>query len=400
MAVERSVAVGLGHYSSAGGLARRANEAPAHLASVAVDKRRVSDVYDQTFPPGGQLSYEPRSLMPVTIGVDSHKGSHTACTRGEPRPYMRELLPCGMLLRKKGGRVEELSGKVAVVTGGASGMGVGLAKRFCSEGMAVAVADVDEAGLGEAAEDRRGTGASVVEVPTDVSDAQQVEGMAVRVMEHFGAVHVVCNNAGVGASGTVWELPVEDWDWVLRVNLFGVLHGIRSFVRRLLAGGEGQVVNTASFSGLVNLFLSPPYSASKAAVVALSESLHFQLRALGAPVGVSVLCPNWVRTRIVESDRNRPRHLPRAPSSPRTEGARSALREVVASGMGPGEVADHVVRAIRANRFYVLPHHDEGHLALVRQRTADVIEEGSPALPTIPGIGPVLAALAGPAGTC
>jgi short-subunit dehydrogenase len=185
----------------------------------------------------------------------------------------------------------------------------------------------------------------------------------------------------------------------LRVNIFGVLHGIRSLVPRLLAGGEDHVVNTASFSGLVNLFLSPPYSTSKAAVVALSESLHFQLRALGPPVGVSVLCPSWVRTRIVESDRNRPRHLPQAPSSPRTEGARSALREVVASGMGPGEVADHVVRAIRANRFYVLPHHDEDHLALVRQRTTDIIEEGSPALPTIPGIGPVPAALAGPAET-
>ena len=295
--------------------------------------------------------------------------------------------------------MKELHGKVAVVTGAASGIGLGLAKRFCSEGMAVAVADIDEAGLGEAAEDLRGAGARVLEVPTDVSDAQQVEELAVRVIEHFGAVHVVCNNAGVGASGTVWELPVEDWDWVLRVNLYGVLHGIRSFVPRLLAAGEGHVVNTASFSGLVNLFISPPYSASKAAVVALSESLHFQLRALGAPVGVSVLCPGWVRTRIVESDRNRPRHLPQAASSPRTEGARSALREVVASGMGPGEVADHVVRAIHANRFYVLPHHDEEHLALVRQRTADIIDQASPALPAIPGIGPVLAALAGPAET-
>lgn len=298
-------------------------------------------------------------------------------------------------ISRKGGRVEELRGKVAVVTGGASGIGLGLAKRFCSEGMAVAIADVDEAGLAEAAEGLRGTGASVLEIPVDVSDAQQVEELAVRVLGRFGAVHVVCNNAGVGASGTVWELPVEEWDWVLRVNVFGVLHGIRSFVPRLLAGGEGHVVNTASFSGLVNLYLSPPYSASKAAVVALSESLHFQLRALGAPVGVSVLCPSWVRTRIVESDRNRPSGLPPAPSSPRAEGARSALREVVASGMDPGEVADHVVRAIRANRFYVLPHHDEDHLALVRQRTADIIEENSPAPPTIPGMGPVLAALAG-----
>src|SRR5215472_10419781 len=197
-------------------------------------------------------------------------------------------------------------GRVAVVTGAASGIGFGLSERFVAEGMRVVMADVDAPALAEAADLLAGRRAEVLPVTTDVSDGDQVDSLRDRALEAFGAVHVVCNNAGVSGTGRpLWEMSRRDWEWVMGVNLWGVINGIRSFVPVLLQQDAGHVVNTASMAGVIPGVLGS-YSVTKHAVVALSEALHFQLLPLGAPVGVSVLCPGWVRTRIGESYRNRP----------------------------------------------------------------------------------------------
>ena len=200
--------------------------------------------------------------------------------------------------------MEQLAGRVAVVTGGASGIGLAMAQRLAAEGMRIVLADIERPVLARGDELAR-AGVDVLTVPADVSLAGDVEALAATTLEHFGDVHLLCNNAGVGSRGLpIAELPLEDFSWVLGVNLFGVIHGIRSFLPHLLRNGVGHIVNTASISGLYHLPRMGPYNASKAAVVALSETLRFELEASG--VGVSVLCPSWVRTNISTSDRNRP----------------------------------------------------------------------------------------------
>src|SRR5215472_4759289 len=238
-------------------------------------------------------------------------------------------------------------GRVAVVTGAASGIGFGLSERFVAEGMRVVMADVDAPALAEAAELLAGRGAEILPVTTDVSDGDQVDALRDRALEAFGAVHVVCNNAGVtGLGRPVWEMSRREWEWVLGVNLWGVINGIRSFVPAMLEQDEGHVVNTASLAGLVAGVLGP-YSTTKHAVVALSEGLHFGLLGRGARVGVSVLCPGWVRTRIYDSDRNLPDGIEPRAVDPEREALREVGRQLVDTGMEPSEVADHVVRAIR-----------------------------------------------------
>ena len=203
--------------------------------------------------------------------------------------------------------MEQLAGKIAVVTGGASGIGLALAKRFAAEGMKLVVADIERPVLEQAGEELAAAGAEVVTVPTDVSLESDVNALAAITLERFGDVHLVCNNAGVGSRGlTIAELPLNDFAWVTAVNLFGVIHGINAFLPHLRANGVGHIVNTASISGLYYLPRMGPYNASKAAVVALSETLRFELDAERSGVGVSVLCPSWVRTNITTSDRNRP----------------------------------------------------------------------------------------------
>ena len=203
--------------------------------------------------------------------------------------------------------MEQLAGKIAVVTGGASGIGLALAKRFAAEGMKLVVADIERSVLEQAGEELAAAGAEVVTVPTDVSLESDVNDLAAITLERFGDVHLVCNNAGVGSRGlTIAELPLNDFAWVTAVNLFGVIHGINAFLPHLRANGVGHIVNTASISGLYYLPRMGPYNASKAAVVALSETLRFELDAERSGVGVSVLCPSWVRTNITTSDRNRP----------------------------------------------------------------------------------------------
>jgi NAD(P)-dependent dehydrogenase (short-subunit alcohol dehydrogenase family) len=265
-------------------------------------------------------------------------------------------------------------GRVAVVTGAASGIGFALSERFAGEGMRVVMADVEGPALAEAADLLAGRGAEVLPVLTDVSSGEQVDALRDRALEAFGAVHVVCNNAGVAGLGRpVWEMSRRDWEWVLGVNLWGVINGIRAFVPVLLEQDAGYVVNTASLAGLTTGILGP-YSVTKHGVVALSEGLHFQLAQRGAAVGVSVLCPGWVRTRIGESGRNRPADLEGPPELDTEQAA--GLRQLLETGMEPSEVAGHVVDAIGAGRFYVLTHPEmnEG----IRRRAEEVLAGGPP----------------------
>lgn len=255
--------------------------------------------------------------------------------------------------------MEDLHGKVAVVTGAASGIGLALAHRFAAEAMAVVLADIEEPAL-DRAMGGFSDGANVMAVVTDVSDPEQVDALRDSAVEAFGTVHVVCNNAGVAGGGPVWETSLEDWRWVMGVNLWGVIHGIRSFVPLMRAQGEGHVVNTASMAGVT----SPPYmgvyNVTKHGVVTLSETLFAELAIEGSAVGVSVLCPGWVNTGIGDSQRNRPADLPGAMAPEGLPEGGPAMRQILqgflASGLDPAEVADQVLDAIRAKRFYLLTH--------------------------------------------
>lgn len=252
--------------------------------------------------------------------------------------------------------ITDLRGKTAVVTGAASGMGFAMAERFASEGMQVVLADIERAALEDAAAKLRAAGADVLAVATDVSDGDAVDRLAAEATAAYGTVHVLCNNAGVGAGGLIADLTTADWEWVLGVNLWGVIHGLRAFLPGMLASGEeGHVVNTASLAGHVSAPFMAPYSASKFAVVATSEALYHELLMTNAKVGVSVLCPGWVNTNIHSSERNRPSRLGgtgEAGGDPRGE----MLRQVLANGMPPSEVATLVHDAIRSGQFYILTH--------------------------------------------
>ncbi|HUJ85303.1 MAG TPA: SDR family NAD(P)-dependent oxidoreductase [Burkholderiales bacterium] len=261
--------------------------------------------------------------------------------------------------------MNEFAGKVAVVTGAASGIGLALARRFAQAGMKIVLADIEAAPLESARAAIEAQGAEVIALRTDVMREQDLERLADAAFEAWGKVHVLCNNAGVsgrvaGAEG-VWNLPLEDWDWVLGVNLRGVLHGVRHFVPRMLAQGEaGHVVNTASAAGLVTGATGAPYTVSKHGVVALSEILYKDLKARNARLSVSVLCPGWVDTRIIESERNRPDELkPKgpaaAPLSPQTQMWREAVRGLLKNGFRPETIAGLVFDAVRSDTFYIVP---------------------------------------------
>jgi len=271
------------------------------------------------------------------------------------------------------------AGRVAVVTGAASGIGFGLSERFAGEGMRVVMADVEEPALREAAEVLMGRGGIVLPVPTDVSRPEQLDSLRDRALETFGAVHVLCNNAGVAGLGRpLWDVTPGEWGWVLGVNLWGVINGIRSFLPVLREQDAAHIVNTASVAGLVAGILGP-YSVTKHGVVALSEALYFQLLQHGASVGVSVLCPGWVKTRILDSDRNRPADLgPPGELEPTQAAVREVGRQKVESGIEPAEVAAHVVDAIRSGRFYVLTHPEMNDA--IRRRADDVLAGGPPGL--------------------
>jgi NAD(P)-dependent dehydrogenase (short-subunit alcohol dehydrogenase family) len=251
--------------------------------------------------------------------------------------------------------MEDLQGKVAVITGGASGIGRAVADKAAAEGMKIVIADIEEGPLKEAEGELTGQGAEAIGVVTDVSDAASVRELRDRALERFGAVHLVHNNAGIGTGGPIWEFSEEDWRWIIGVNQWGVIHGVSTFVPLLMEQGEGHVVNTASIAGLTTTAFLGPYHATKFAVVAMSEVLYKDLQVAGSPVGVSVLCPGFVRTRIAESDRNRPAWAPER----EVEGAeelRAVIQGMVDGGIPPAAVADRVIAAVKTNTFYILTH--------------------------------------------
>jgi NAD(P)-dependent dehydrogenase (short-subunit alcohol dehydrogenase family) len=281
-------------------------------------------------------------------------------------------------LLREGEHMQELNGRVAVVTGGASGIGFGLASRFAAEGMKIVLGDIESGALDEAVAKLNATGAEVIGVRTDVSDAAQVQALAHAAVEEFGAIHVACNNAGVGGGGISWEAPLDTWEWVFGANLWGVIHGVRSFVPIMMQQPEAHVVNTASIAGLVAGPFMGPYNASKHAVVALSETLHHEMAMMAPHVKVSVLCPGWVQTRIAESARNRPKSEANDPAS--NAGFAQILKPLIDNGLPPEEVAAKVLAAIRAEQFWVLPHDDvdESWVNLVNARAQSLVDRTNP----------------------
>lgn len=258
--------------------------------------------------------------------------------------------------------MQTLTGRTAVVTGAASGIGRAMAERFAAEGMQVVMADVEADALEAAAAAVGASGAEVLAVRTDVADRASVDALAAATTQRFGVPHVLCNNAGVSGGGPrpIWETSDADWQWVLGVNLLGVVHGIQSFVPAMVAAGhEGHIVNTSSVLGL-STGGGSIYSVTKHAVTRLTEGLWYDLRAAGSAVGASVLCPGLIATHIVSSGRNRPAHLSdadEADADPAAAAQVDALQSYfLAAGMPPGEVADMVADAIVADRFYVLTH--------------------------------------------
>jgi NAD(P)-dependent dehydrogenase (short-subunit alcohol dehydrogenase family) len=276
--------------------------------------------------------------------------------------------------------MKELKGKVAAVTGAASGLGRSMALAFAAEGMDVALADVDQANLSSVADEVQAQGARAITLRVDVSQVEQVEAFRDQTLARLGAIHVVCNNAGVSPLGAVWENTPADWQWILGVNLWGVINGVRAFTRTLIAQNEGHVVNTASVSGLIAPPGSGAYNVTKHAVVALSESLHHDLRERNSAVGVSVLCPAYVPTGIVDSERSRPKDLPKSEKSRETLAKEAMLRKAVTSGkVSADQVAQAVVAAVKEQRFYILTH--PRIKGAIQARLEDILEGRAPRNP-------------------
>ena len=278
--------------------------------------------------------------------------------------------------------IEDLTGKVAVVTGAASGIGRALAGRLAAAGAKLVLADIEDRPLEEVATSLRAGGAEVVALRADVSKAEDVERIGATAMESFGALHLCVNNAGVAGGGLAWEIGLDEWDWVLGVNLYGVIHGLRSFVPRIIESGGGHVVNIASMAGLTSNPGMASYNVTKHSVVTLSETLALDLSLTHPEVGVTVVCPGWVRTQINRSERNRPERAGSALDvEPTTElqfDLRSIVDGLIESGLEPDDVADMILDAVRTGRFTVLTHPE--WQAMVTRRVEGILAGDQPRL--------------------
>jgi len=279
--------------------------------------------------------------------------------------------------------MKDFQGKVAVITGGASGLGRAMADRFAREGMRIVLADVEPNALAKAEAEMKAAGAQVMSVRTDVSKAADVEALAQKTLAAFGAVHLVANNAGVAPLGNAWENSVADWEWTLGVNLWGVIHGVRVFTPIMLAqGGEAHIVNTASVSGLISPPGSAMYNVTKHAVVTLTETLYHDLALKQSRIGCSVLCPAYVPTGIVDSERNRPAPLqnPAQEKTAEQQAREALLRKAVTSGkLSAGDVAQKVFEAVRDGRFYILTH--PRIKPSIQWRMEDILQDRNPTNP-------------------
>lgn len=282
--------------------------------------------------------------------------------------------------------MKHLSGRVAVITGAGSGIGAAMARRFARAGMNTVVSDIDPA----AAEATRAAlvaeGHEAIAVRTDVADPTAVEALAEAAWKHFGAVHLLCNNAGIVPSGrqrAIWEYPLEDWKWALDVNLMGVVHGIRSFVPRMLEqGSEGHVLTTASVAGLLSGSGSVVYGAAKQAAVRATEALYAALQERGAPIGVTLLCPGLVNTRIYQSERSRPGDLrPVTGAAEETPELQAIAARLYGGALSPEAVAEQAHEAVLENRLYVLT--SDVFDAAIRDRMQAILERRNPVFPSL-----------------
>ncbi|HXA97080.1 MAG TPA: SDR family NAD(P)-dependent oxidoreductase [Candidatus Dormibacteraeota bacterium] len=277
--------------------------------------------------------------------------------------------------------MKQLRDRVAVVTGAASGIGLALAERFVAEGMKVVMADIEAEALATAADALKRRTPAVLATQVDVSRPDDLERLARETYAAFGAAHVLCNNAGVAVIGAVHEHTLADWQWVINVNLWGVIHGVRAFVPRMLAGGdEGHIVNTASMAGLTTAQFMSVYDVTKHGVVALSESMFKEFQVTGAPIGVSVVCPGLINTAIMRSSRNRPDELAEeGKAGPMAQAFGQSLSDRLAGGYPPSEVAEQVVQGIREGRFYIVPAQPDvkSNIAI---RAQDLLELRNPSL--------------------
>ena len=282
--------------------------------------------------------------------------------------------------------MKQFAQRTAVITGAASGFGLETSRLAAKRGMNVVMADVQKDALARAAAEIEGLGASVLPFRLDVSKAAEVEALGAATMQRFGAPHIVFNNAGVGAGGLIWENTVADWDWVLGVNVMGVAHGIRVFTPMMLAAAakdpayEGHIVNTASMAGLINAPNMGVYNVSKHAVVAMSETLYQDLHLVTEQIGASVLCPFFVPTGIIESQRNRPEALAAdKPTKSQLIGKAMTDRAVGRGKLTAADVAGFVFDAIEAGRFYIYSHPKS--LSSVQTRLEDIMQIRNPTDP-------------------
>jgi NAD(P)-dependent dehydrogenase (short-subunit alcohol dehydrogenase family) len=269
--------------------------------------------------------------------------------------------------------MDELTGKVAVITGGASGIGLALARRFGAEGMKVVLADIDETSMRAAAASLGEHGTEVHTVVCDTALEADVQRLAEETLARFGGAHVLCNNAGVVGKGDPWRGPFTSWEWVVGINLYGVIHGIRAFLPIMEDQGEGHIVNTASMAGLVALPGAAPYNVTKTGVVALSEGLFIELKATGSLVRVSALCPGFVKTNLLHGQRwsDRLGNEPSGELGGMTALINDALTQGVETGIDPADVADQVIDAIRTERFWILTHPEMRHAPVERMERAE-----------------------------
>ncbi len=280
--------------------------------------------------------------------------------------------------------MDDLQGKVAVVTGAASGIGLALSRAFLDEGMSVVMADIEADAL-TAAVAALPDGAAVEAVVCDVSDGAQVDALRDTAVARFGTAHVVCNNAGVSTAAPIWTHSVSDWEWMLGVNLWGVIHGVRAFTPLLIEQGEGHIVNTASMAGLVSAPMMGIYNVTKHAVVTLTETLYADLRSTEATgVSASVLCPGWVDTQIHLAGRNRPDQgdVADGPAPEELAAMSEIVGQLLASGLDPAAVAALVVDAIRADRCHVVTHPE--WLPMVSGRVDRIVAGENPIVAHLP----------------
>ncbi|GAA2811541.1 SDR family NAD(P)-dependent oxidoreductase [Crossiella cryophila] len=274
--------------------------------------------------------------------------------------------------------MRDLTGKVAVITGAAGGIGTALANSFAAQGMRLALSDVDSSALDALVKSFQDKGVQAIGVQADVAKAADLETLADRTYAEFGAAHVLCNNAGIGSSGLTWRLTLEEWKRAIDINLWGVIHGQHAFLPRMMAQEEGHIVNTASMSGLLAGMGTGPYAATKHAVVGLTETMHHEFVITGSPLRASVLCPAWTRSNIAEST---PPANGEGLEAKLMAKASEAIGAAVRAGKPAEEVADAVVEAVKEQRFWVLTHPE--FLPVVTDRFSRAVNGEEPVIPPV-----------------